>query len=218
MRPRVILHNEVSLDGLDPDMGLFYGLASRLQADAILAGCDTLLAAFPGGPDDGRAPAGDEHRPLQFRRPLLAVVDSRGRIDRWGRIRSEPWWGDVVVLCSRSTPPAYLEGLERCGIPSIIVGEERVDLRAALERLSESRGVRSLRVESGGTLNGALLRQGLVDEVSVLVEARLVGGTSPSSLYRASDVASSEEAVRLRLRQAERVARDSLWLRYDVIP
>jgi len=41
-----------------------------------------------------------------------------------------------------------------------------------------------------GRLNGVLFRAGLVDEVSVLVNPCLVGGTSPRSIFRArSDLA-----------------------------
>jgi 2,5-diamino-6-(ribosylamino)-4(3H)-pyrimidinone 5'-phosphate reductase len=48
MRPRVILHNAVSLDGrvtgFFVDLGIYYRLASHWGEDVTLAGCDTLLA------------------------------------------------------------------------------------------------------------------------------------------------------------------------------
>jgi 2,5-diamino-6-(ribosylamino)-4(3H)-pyrimidinone 5'-phosphate reductase len=51
MLPRVVLHNETSVDGrldwLTVDMGLYYGLAERWQADAMLSGSNTLLNAYP---------------------------------------------------------------------------------------------------------------------------------------------------------------------------
>jgi len=47
MLPRIILHNEVSVDGridwITPDIGLFYEFASRWKEDATLAGSDTIL-------------------------------------------------------------------------------------------------------------------------------------------------------------------------------
>lgn len=65
----------------------------------------------------------------------------------------------------------YIGYLEREGIDAIVTGEERVDLRAALEELADRYGVRTVRMDSGGTLNAALLRAGLVDELSVLVSS-----------------------------------------------
>ncbi|UCF10230.1 MAG: RibD family protein [Candidatus Bipolaricaulota bacterium] len=222
MLPKVILHNEMSLDGrldqLEPNMGLFYGLAGRFGADAILSGSETILAAFADREDGTSEPAEAEpHEPLQLRRPLLVVVDSRGRIRAWRSIRSEPWWREPVVLCAQATPQAYLDRLKALDIDVIVAGEDRVDLRAALERLAEDYDVRIVRVDSGGVLNGVLLRAGLVTEVSVLIEARLVGGTTPSSIFRALDASSPADAVCLRLEHIERVENDTLWLRYTVV-
>jgi diaminohydroxyphosphoribosylaminopyrimidine deaminase/5-amino-6-(5-phosphoribosylamino)uracil reductase len=52
--------------------------------------------------------------------------------------------------------------------------EGHVDLHAALGDLAR-RGVNELHVEAGATLNGALLRSGLVDEVLVYLAPRLLG-------------------------------------------
>jgi hypothetical protein len=49
MRPHVVIHSQVSVDGridwLAIDPGLYYELAVRWDEDATLAGADTLLAA-----------------------------------------------------------------------------------------------------------------------------------------------------------------------------
>jgi 2,5-diamino-6-(ribosylamino)-4(3H)-pyrimidinone 5'-phosphate reductase len=54
-------------------------------------------------------------------------------------------------------------------IDYIVAGDDHVDLRLTLEELNARYGVRIVRVDSGGTLNGVLLRAGLVDEVSALI-------------------------------------------------
>ena len=45
MLPRVIIHNQASVDGrmdwVVPDLGLFYGIASRFGEEATLAGSNT---------------------------------------------------------------------------------------------------------------------------------------------------------------------------------
>ncbi len=218
MLPRVILHNAVSLDGridgFTPDIGLFYQLVSHWNEDATLAGCDTLLAAPEAGDEGESEPAG---MAPDDTRPLLVVPDSRGRIANWGVWRRQPYWRDVVVLCSTATPPTYLAGLERQGIAALVAGDDHVDLRAALEMLHEQYGVKVVRADSGGTLNGALLRAGLVDEVSVLVHPALVGGTTPRSLFRAPDLTTPEGAIGLRLAHLERLEGDVVWLRYEVM-
>ena len=48
----------------------------------------------------------------------------------------------------------------------ILTGGDHVDFRAALEVLNSRDGVELIRVDSGGTLRGVLLREGVVDEGS----------------------------------------------------
>jgi 2,5-diamino-6-(ribosylamino)-4(3H)-pyrimidinone 5'-phosphate reductase len=120
------------------------------------------------------------------------VPDSRGRIRCWNALRACGYWRDVLALTCATTPSAYLSYLEDMGVRHVAAGDNRVDLRAALEWLADNLSARVVRVDSGGVLNGALLRAGLVDEVSVLVDPTLVGGLTPRSLFRAEDLTSPE--------------------------
>ena len=220
MLPRVVLHNAVSvdgrIDGFSVDMGLYYGLVGIWREDATLVGSGTILAIAEAEPDGENAPELVPNDPND-QRALMVVPDSAGRIRTWDWLRKQPYWRDVVVLCSNSTPAEYLEYLKGRQIDCIVAGEDRVDLRAALEEVRSRYGVRSVRVDSGGTLNGALLRAGLVDEVSVLISPALVGGLSPRSLFRAPDLQPSETNIPLRLSHLEKRDGDHVWLRYEVV-
>jgi 2,5-diamino-6-(ribosylamino)-4(3H)-pyrimidinone 5'-phosphate reductase len=229
--PRVILHNGVSLDGrvdgYQGGIGQFYQVASAFQADAMLSGSDTLLVAYASSPQPNEemaeeslaepTAAPDTVQDGDDSRALLVVPDSRGRIHNWAQIRREPWWRDVVVLCSQATPPDYVGGLRQMGIDTIITGDDHVDLGAALEALNARCGIQTVQVDSGGTLNGVLLREGLVDEISLLISPSLAGGMSPRSIYRAPDLASAEGIIPLRLFHLERLEDDIIWLRYEVV-
>jgi 2,5-diamino-6-(ribosylamino)-4(3H)-pyrimidinone 5'-phosphate reductase len=86
-----------------------------------------------------------------------------------------------------------------------------------LEELNTRYGVKVVRVDSGGILNGVLLRAGLVDEVSVIVDPCLVGGTTPRSMFVAPDLTSAEGVLASRLIHVEPVRGDAVWLRYEVV-
>lgn len=221
MLPRVILHNQVSLDGridwFTPDMGLYYELAARWKVDAHLAGSDTIF-----NPEEEMLPEDEEafqppQKDADDPRPLLVVPDSRGRVRNWHELRKWEYWRHMVALCSHATPESYLEYLQQRHVDYIVAGENHVDLRAALEELNARYGVQSVHVDSGGTLNGVLLRAGLVDEVSVLISPYLVGGTTPRSIFRGPDLTSSEGVVQLKLTHLEQVRDDIVWLRYEVV-
>ena len=219
MLPRVIMSNAVSVDGRTTgfpwDIGLYYEMAGRWKADAHLAGSDTLLSSagdeVPGVREDEELPAElpDDGR------PLLVVPDSHGRIRNWHVLQSAPYWRGAVALCSRSTPGDYLEYLNKRRIGYIIAGDEHVDMRAALEELNARYGVRLVHLDSGGTLNGVMLREGLVNEVHVLVHPCLVGGR-PSSIFRSQDAGSPENPIRLELVKCEALRDGIVWLHYAV--
>lgn len=220
MLPRVILHNAVSVDGrydwLKPDIAQFYELASQWKEDATLAGSDTMIAALGDMPADDPELSAPEIS-LEDNRALLVVPDSKGKIRCWNRVRKWPYWRDVVVLCSKATPEDYLEYLRKIQADYIIAGQDQVDLRAALEELSARYEIKVVRADAGGTLNGILLRAKLVDEVSVIIEPCLVGGTTPRTLFHAPDLDSDEGVINLKLICAEALRDDAVWLRYEVI-
>lgn len=212
MLPYVVIHNAVSADGrmdfLNVDLGLYYSLISTWNEDATLCGSETMLQ--PGWDEWEHDGTTDPSK------PLLVVADSRGRFKNWKKAAPSPYWRKGIALCSSSTPPEHLDFLKMSGVEAIVAGEERVDLRAALESLYERHGVRTVRVDSGGTLNGSLLRAGLVDEVSVLVCPQLTGGASQSSIFRAPDLGSADGVIGLELTSSRKLKGGTVWLRYRV--
>jgi 2,5-diamino-6-(ribosylamino)-4(3H)-pyrimidinone 5'-phosphate reductase len=220
-RPYVITHNIMSLDGrmrgFMPDASLFYDTAAVLDADCIMTGSDTILAAmeYEGiGPDRGEPPAPAELL-LGDDRPMLAVVDTRGRINTWQALRNTGYWRELIALVSPSTPPQHIEYLDRWHVKHIMSGEAKVDMCTVLEALGRM-GVKRLRTDSGGTINGVLLRQGYVDEVSVLLHPTIVGGPPQDSIFRDIILPPEEEPVSLRLVSSRRLHRGVVWLRYMV--
>jgi 2,5-diamino-6-(ribosylamino)-4(3H)-pyrimidinone 5'-phosphate reductase len=227
-RPRVTIYNEISLDGriegFDQDVGRYYRLGFRWRSDAILMGSVTAQAFGPAEPADQqmrRVPAPERlpvvpgFEDLVYEpRPLLVVPDSRGRVRNWVHALAQPWYGSILVLTSQATPPDYLEYLNRRGIAHVTVGEDRIDLSAALELLQSRYGVQSVRSDCGGRLNGALLAAGLVDEVAVIINPSLAANSrSQSFVTLAHDV--SLGALPLALRQVDRLNDGAVWLRYE---
>jgi 2,5-diamino-6-(ribosylamino)-4(3H)-pyrimidinone 5'-phosphate reductase len=224
MLPRVVVHNVVSVDGkvdwFTPDAGLYYEVASNWEVDCILSGSETILEGFKDVEGQANGLPSDSEREESQRAshgPLLVVTDSRGRIRQWGLIREQPYWRDALALVSAATPEEYLAYLREEGMEYILTGDDRVDLTAGLEELHSCHGVESVRVDSGGTLNGVLLREGLVDEISLLIDPSLVGGTSPRSMFRAPDLTSPDGVIDLRLTHVEQLRGGVVWLRYDVV-
>ena len=231
MLPRVILHNAISLDGridgFPIDLQQYYELTATWKEDATLAGSETFLKAATEAPPEDESAFIPPRSDPKDKRPILVIPDSRGRIRTWHYLRSLPYWRHFVALCSRSTPQDYLQYLKDRHIDCIITGEDHVDLKMALGELYSRYHIRVVRVDSGGTLNGLLLRQGFVNEVSILIYPSLVGGETSSSIFRAQDLPpvsnpdlasglGAKGTIPLKLIAAERLKGDVMWLRYEV--
>ncbi len=225
MLPEVILHTATSLDGritgFPADLELYYGLAAEWNADAILFGSETVLAAARDNPaleipaeheEKFRPPKGEPDP-----RPLLVIADSRGRVRCWDAIRKWPYMRDVLALCSGSTPQEYLMYLAERKIGTIVAGKGRIDMRAALEDLNRDYGVKIVRADSGGTLNSVLLKTGLVTEVSVLIHPCLAGGRSEPTMFEPLKAGLPDGQVRLNLSHTEVMGNGIIWARYRVL-
>lgn len=225
MLPNVIIHTAVSADGritnFPADLELYYGLAARWNPDTILFGSETVLAAARSDPALEVPPEHEEMftPPPEVKedpRPLPVIADSRGRVRCWDAIRRWPYMRDVLALCSSATPQEYPGYLKERRIGTIVTGDDRIDMRAALEDLNREYGVKVLRVDSGGTLNSVLLHAGLVTEVSVLIHPVIAGGRADPTLSDLLKAGIADLQVPLRLQSAEVVGNGMVWVRYLV--
>ncbi len=218
--PRVVLHNAVSLDnrltGFGADIGKYYELSSVFKENATLVGSGTVLAAPDAVPPEDETAFIKPTIKSDDTRPLLVVPDSRGRIRSWHYLRKLPYWRDVLVLCSRTTPKDYLDYLSKRHIDYFVDGDDRVDLKSALDYLNARYGIQTVRADSGGTLNGVLLSAGLVNEISLLVHPALAGETDTVPFFRRSDALKTGKAIGLKLTHSETIG-NLVWLRYDVL-
>lgn len=227
--PNVTIYNEISLDGkitgFNGDGIRYYRRGFRWRNDAILMGSVTAEAFGPQeSPADQRRdlpaldpapilPGFDEL--VSDPRPLLVVPDSRGRLRNWRHALAQPWYGQILVLVSESTPPEYLNHLDRRGIEHLLVGSDaHVDLPLALRELHQTYSVTSIRTDAGGALNGALLASGLVDRITVIIAPQIGRGPGAQGLIRLPFTA--ERPTVLTMIESELLADGALWLTYDV--
>lgn len=163
------------------------GHAWRRRASAILTGIGTVLA------DNPRLDVRLVESALQ---PLRVVVDSRLRMPPDARILAAP--GSAMVVCTAAAadrrPQSVASGLVFTGAET---ADGRIELRSLLQQLARQ-GVNELHVEAGPTLNAALLRAGLVDELLLYLAPKLLGaGARPLAAFGPLD--SLDEAIQLEL-------------------
>ncbi len=215
MRPGITIYNVTSLDGrltgFQADLDLYYGISSKWGNDGVLVGSETVLQSMEEVPEETE----ENRRPPESvndeKLPYVIFVDSRGRIRSHHVFRHLPYIREVLVLISKKTPREYRKYLEERDIDYIETGEDRVDLKEAVEVLRSDYGLNNIRSDSGGSLNSVLMREGLVDRIVILLDPVLAGGGNTPFFNELSST------VKLRLESMEKMDSGQLLMSYEVV-
>jgi 2,5-diamino-6-(ribosylamino)-4(3H)-pyrimidinone 5'-phosphate reductase len=152
----------------------------RASMDAVLVGGRTLLEEDPQltvkSPElrAGRTARGLEENPVKVGIVSVADLNPKGSFLTAGPARR-------LIYTTRRTTPEQIARLEAAGAQVFVVGEENVDLSAALASLYDQ-GIRKLMVEGGGTIIAECFHLGLVDELTAYIAPRILGGASAPTL------------------------------------
>ncbi|MCW5238452.1 bifunctional diaminohydroxyphosphoribosylaminopyrimidine deaminase/5-amino-6-(5-phosphoribosylamino)uracil reductase RibD [Verminephrobacter eiseniae] len=171
------------------------GHAWRARACALLTGIGTVLA------DDPRLDVRALHTERQ---PALVLLDSALRVPLDAAIFAAD---RAVHIYAAAENDAKRRALEQRGATLAVLPDSRgrVDLAAMLLDLAR-RQVNELHVEAGHQINGALLRQGLVDELLVYLAPKLIG--QGLGMAQLEPLAALSQAQALDFHGLERVGED----------
>lgn len=122
----------------------------------------------------------------------------------------------AVVITSNAFHPAFRVDADNLHI----IYQERTSLGDALERLKKECGCDRLTVQSGGTVNGLFLREGLFDYVDIVIAPVLIGGRDTPTLIDGSSLVSSKDLSELgvlKLMECTVLQDSYIRLRYEVV-
>jgi len=171
--------------------------ALKADVDAVMVGVGTVLADDPKLTIKSVALKRTRVDQGRTESPLRVVVDSSARTPPTAAVLGS----NALIATSRQAPRHRVEELEtRAEI--LVVGERKVDLAALLGRLKD-RGVGSLLVEGGATLNFALLSLGLVDEIYTYVGNIIIGGSAAPTLVDGEGL--TNDFVKLNLQEVRQI-------------
>lgn len=221
-RPAITCHMIASLDGRlltgrwpaseDTLHRLYEGAAQRLGADGWIVGRRTMQDFMPSA-EPATGPACPGRADLiadRAGRPLAICFDRKGKL----RPESGDLDGDhLVLVLSDEVSQAHAETLAARGVSVVFAGPGGNRIGDALIRIREAFGIGHLLLEGGGTLNGAFLAAGLIDETSTLVFPVLDGERGVTAIY---DRAGTTEARALELVSHETLAEGTVWLRHRI--
>jgi riboflavin biosynthesis pyrimidine reductase len=131
--------------------------------------------------------------------------------------RSDIGGDAILVILTEAVPDSHLAGLRSDGISYIFAGRTEIDLVAALETLNRELGIERLLLEGGGGANGALLRAGLIDELSLVINPTIDGSSGAPTVFNSGDKDLGPAPIEsMTLTSHEVLDGGAVWLRYKL--
>ncbi len=211
-RAKVIVHMRVSIDGkIDGPLeqqkeakpsSKYYSSELFKLSPANANGITTVNTyAAKGHPDlsqfDGSKLEYKDWVPKDFHAETYDVS-----FDRYGRAGWERNYFDyggkksrAVEVLTKQAPKAYLAFLRSMEIPYLICGERDLDLNEALLKLKQYFDLDTIALCGGATINGAFLRAGLVDEISLVIAPFVSGDNAIQSSFNTLGNFTNEQFV-----------------------
>jgi len=204
MKPYVICHMNSSVDGRilgsrwRPAENRMAGLFERLHDK--LGGGSWLIGRVTGS-EYARAEAYPDRTGQTYPRESWFVrrdaaaygiaLDAHGKI-AWGR--SDIGGDPIVAILTNRFSDAHLAGLRQDGVSYIFAGERELNLALSLELLNRELGLERILLEGGGGSNGAFLRAGLIDEISLAICPAVDGAKGAPAVFDSTDADAGQRA------------------------
>lgn len=238
-RPRVICHMHTLLNGKVDGLANITDVGMRAQRayfDLIL-GEHRFYAKSPGwingrgtgeailgGPRDlvlpttfDPVPDGDfiAHPDAEH---SLFIADGSGKLawDR-GTFSYFDLKAPIVSLICGSVSDAYKAFLRTQGVSYIIAGADRLDMGVAVRKIGDLYNTDEVILGGGPHLNWSMIRDGLVDELSLLLMPTADAQADTFTLFESDPRYATPAPVDFELISAKPLDDGSVWLRYNVI-
>lgn len=178
----------------------------RARSSAIMTGAGTVLS------DDPRLTVRENElpnylpKPPNMKQPLRVIVDNHLSTPLNAKMLTLP--GQTVIFTSLDND-RLKSMLEKAGAQVIYLPgrEGEIDLRAMCQKLAQEYQVNELQMETGATLGGAMLREGLVDEL-VIYMAPTIMGSKARGLFNLPGIELLNQSIRLEISDIRAVGCD----------
>jgi len=202
-RPYVILSAAITLDGKLGVKNKRTKLSSkndkirvhklRSRVDAIIIGKNTVNLDNPLL----------TVRHAQGKNPVRIILDSSGTIKSNSKIIQTCNKVPTVIIVSESVSEKNLRRLRKFSLDVLICGKNNVNISKLLSILLK-KGIKTILLEGGGTVNWSFIKKNLIDEAIVTIAPYIVGGKNTISLVEGIGFKNLENSTKLELKKIQK--------------
>jgi 2,5-diamino-6-(ribosylamino)-4(3H)-pyrimidinone 5'-phosphate reductase len=226
MKPYVICHSLGSIDGkikqdiwgLPDHHKYFEEPAAKIKADAWLVGRVTMQEFCSKKKyklnNKKSSLKKEDFVANQPAKKYCVVIDPSGKCF-WdtNMVTTE----HAIEVLTEKVSLAYLEHLRSKNVSYIFGGKKEIDLALVLQKLNQLFGIKTVRIDGGGHVNGSFLKAGLIDEMSLVLAPIGDGTIGALTVFEAEKGYGKRMATHFNLKSVKRIYKDFLWLRYTPV-
>lgn len=146
---------------------------------------------------------------------VFVIVDNKPHLTARGVENLIRRTEKLYIITTNNDHPASKISNEQL---EVINYEQTIDFTELFDRLSE-KGVKAMTIQSGGDMNATLLRDGLINELSVVIAPILVGGKDTQSIIGGESIKSVEDLQKIKsleLVNIERLEHNYIHVHYKI--
>ena len=202
-KPKVTLSAAISIDGKIGQKNKQIVLSSkadtirvhklRSKSDAILVGKNTVQQ------DDPLLTV----RFTKGKNPTRIILDSHGTIKNYSKIIKTCKRVPTMIVVSELVSKSNLNRLQKLPIDVIVCGKTQVNITKLLSILSK-KGIKTVLLEGGGTLNRSFLKKNLIDEMVIALTPYVLGSENTVSLFEGISFPSLKMKLPLKLKNVQK--------------
>lgn len=135
--------------------------------------------------------------------------------DTLGSLRWDNYKNPLIIVTGCEVTADYINYLNENNISYIINNSKEINLAYTLEVLKETFKINNIAIVGGGNINGAFLKNGLIDEITVILAPGIDGRESQTALF--DGIIKDNNPYKLKLKDIKKYDNDAIYLDYLVI-
>lgn len=148
----------------------------------------------------------------------FVVIDNKPHLTKGGVAYLAKKTKNLIIGTTNENHPAFSMQTHFSNL-YVITYKGHIDFTDLFRQLKEKYGADKLTIQSGGTLNATLVREGLIDRVLLVVAPALIGGKNTSTMMDGESIHTPDELFKIKtleLVQVKSLENSYLLLEYRV--
>ena len=225
MKPYVILNAAMTLDGkiatktgnsqISGSEDLIRVHNIRKNVDGIMVGIGTILSDNPRL-TSYRVSSNKEENPIRI------VVDNKARTPLNYNILNDEAKTIITVsnICNEKNKNCDIDAFNRAKeiakkADIFYSSKDYIDLKELMNYLY-NKGIKTLLLEGGSTLNFSMIKENLIDEIKVCIAPMIVGGKNAKTLFDGEGFDLMKDSTKLKLEKYYSLGKDFI-MEYKVL-